>query len=105
MGSGRQAAWSSSMPRSDASGAPLSADDTKLCPYCAETIKAAAVKCRYCHSDLTELATTLPAESRVVAAPVRADTTAPAVSPRQTAQRSMAPAPVPETTETDRTGR
>ncbi len=29
------------------------APDEKLCPYCAETIKAAAVKCRFCQSDLT----------------------------------------------------
>ncbi|WP_267399023.1 hypothetical protein [Pseudomonas sp. GM_Psu_2] len=28
--------------------------DEKICPFCAETVKAAAVKCKHCGSDLTE---------------------------------------------------
>lgn len=26
--------------------------DTKLCPYCAEEVKAAAIRCKHCQSDL-----------------------------------------------------
>ncbi len=31
-------------------------DDTKACPVCAETIKAAALKCRFCNTDLAAYA-------------------------------------------------
>jgi hypothetical protein len=35
--------------------------DERVCPYCAETIKAAATKCRYCQSELTPVVEPDPA--------------------------------------------
>jgi Mce-associated membrane protein len=65
------------------------APDEKRCPYCAETIKAAAVKCRFCQSDLAEPPTADPltagadaAEPTGSSAPPIAPVIAPAGEPR-----------------------
>jgi uncharacterized membrane protein YdbT with pleckstrin-like domain len=36
--------------------------DTKACPVCGETIKAAAIKCRFCNTDLVEFQNAKQAE-------------------------------------------
>ena len=37
-------------------------NDTKACPVCGETIKAAAIKCRFCNTDLAEYESAKQAE-------------------------------------------
>jgi uncharacterized membrane protein YdbT with pleckstrin-like domain len=41
-------------------------DDTKLCPACAETIKKAALKCRFCGADLQAIAAARESETEKV---------------------------------------
>ena len=38
-------------------------DDAKVCPVCGESIKAAAIKCRFCNTDLAAFAASREAET------------------------------------------
>ena len=64
--------------------------DERVCPYCAETIKAAATKCRFCQSDVTPVVEPEPRDR------VRADTRAESPSRHPSpALRSRSPSTPP----------
>ena len=70
--------------------------DEKVCPYCAEVIKAAAVKCRYCQSELTDApAAASPAAPATPEQDAPTEPAAPPIASGETLEEDDSPPPPP----------
>lgn len=80
--------------------------DERVCPYCAETIKASAIKCRFCQSDVTpvvEPGAEIQAPTETISASKKTVTKPAKKAPAKKAPaQQAAAAPVIEDLKTDR---
>jgi hypothetical protein len=51
-------------------GADDSSDDSRACPFCAETIKCAAVKCKHCGSEVVSIDNVNSGDARLIVEPM-----------------------------------